>query len=87
MGENHIGSRGNHLFRQAPRLIQITFCEANIEPGIAAIQPIQPFERLFERDRSACISGSFSRPLISTPISRLRPDCCASAVNGHAVVE
>jgi hypothetical protein len=50
MGENHIGLRGNHLFRQASHLIQI-FCEANIEPGIASIHPIQPFERLFERDQ------------------------------------
>ena len=51
MDENHIGLQGNHLFCQASHLIQIAFCEANIEPDIAPIQPIQPFERLFERDQ------------------------------------
>ena len=51
MDENHIGLHCNHLFRQASHLIQIAFCEANIEPGIASILPIQPLELLFESDQ------------------------------------
>jgi hypothetical protein len=51
MDENHIRLLGGHLFRQASHLIQIASCEANIEPGIAPIQQIQPLELLFECDQ------------------------------------
>src|SRR5215469_18954632 len=82
-----IGLHCNRLFRQAPHLMQIAMGEANID---RALRPSDQFSRsssCLNAIKDACISGSFSRPLISTPISRVRPDCCAHAVIGDAMDE